>query len=200
MKKSTLVFALAINLFFPLASFSQTAYHVRLEWNEFYKLTWEDFQGKPSERSYGDAATAVQIKAKPFRVDNEIFYDVFAYFNREQSWKRDVSAQLLEHEQLHFDIAELYARKIRREITHLKAKNINDVSTINAAIREILEESNRVDLQYDAETLHGSLLKKQSLWNEKVKNELASLDGYKREKRVIGLKKTKKRDQLFASR
>lgn len=158
----------------------------QLSWNEFYKLQWEDFQGQPDKNSLGDAATAVSIKAKPFLVRKEINYDVVAYFSREKSWVRDKSQSLLIHEQLHFDIAELYARKIRKKISELKTRGINDIDVFNAAIQSLLQESNEVDLQYDLETLHGALSKKQENWTKKVKQELASLQKYRKVKRVIG--------------
>lgn len=157
-----------------------------LSWNEFYRLQWDDFQGEPDKNSLGDAATAVQIKAKPFLVKKKIQYDVVALFNRKKSWYRDQSASLLAHEQLHFDIAELYARKIRRKIDEMNKQGINDIKTYNAAIQELLAESNEVDRQYDVETLHGAMTRKQAAWSSKVKAELASLKKYRKMKRVIG--------------
>lgn len=158
----------------------------QLSWNEFYKVQWDDFQGEPDKNSLGDAATAVSIKARPFLVKKQINYDVAAFFNREKSWVRGKSPSLLAHEQLHFDIAELYARKIRKKISDLKGQGVNDIKVFNAAIQELLQESNEVDLQYDIETLHGALTKKQALWTEKVKEELADLHRYRKVKRVIG--------------
>lgn len=158
----------------------------QLQWNEFYKLQWEDFQGEPDKDSQGDAATAVQISAKPFLVKKEIHYDVVALFNRSKSWARDKSPSLLVHEQLHFDIAELYARKIRKRIRQLNAEGVKDIKVYNAAIRELLLESNEADEQYDLETLHGALSKKQAAWSEKVMRELATLQQYKKPKRIVG--------------
>ena len=157
-----------------------------LSWNEFYKLQWEDFQGEPDKNSLGDAATAVSIKAKPFLVKKRINYDVVAIFNREKSWVRDKAASLLAHEQLHFDIAELYARKIRKRIIELKDQGINDIKVYNAAIQELLQESNEVDRNYDIETLHGAMSNKQKQWTTNVKDELANLRRYGKVKRVIG--------------
>lgn len=157
-----------------------------LSWNEFYKLQWHDFKGAPGEEARGDAGTVVLIKAKPFMVKKEIKYDVAALFNRNKSWARDHSPSLLAHEQLHFDIAELYARKIRRKIRELRNKGVNDVKTYNAAIEQLLIESNEVDRQYDIETLHGALSKKQAAWSEKVSEGLSSLNRYKKAKRIIG--------------
>ena len=156
-----------------------------LTWNEFYKLQWQDFRGKPGEDARGDAGAVVQIKAKPFLVKKEIKYDVVALFNRNKSWTRGQSASLLEHEQLHFDLAELYARKIRKKIREMAKQGVDDVGTYNAAIEELLLESNQMDFQYDLETLHGALPKKQAAWAAKVKEELADLERYKKARRVI---------------
>ena len=157
-----------------------------LSWNEYYRLQWDDFQGEPDKNSLGDAATAVRIKAKPFIVKKKIHYDVVAIFTRNKSWYRDTSPELLAHEQLHFDIAELYARKIRRQIAEMKRQGVNDIKTFNTAIHELLLESNQVDAQYDAETLHGAMTRKQAAWSDKIKGELASLKKFGKTKRVIG--------------
>lgn len=159
--------------------------HSELSWNEFYKLGWEDFRGVPDMSSNGDAATAVAIKAKPFLIKKRVEYDVIAIFNRDKSWVRDKSQSLLAHEQLHFDIAEWYARKIRRKVQELKKAGINEVSVYNAAIQELLQESNEVDRMYDLETLHGALSKKQAVWEEKIKSGLSELSDYQKKRRVI---------------
>ena len=168
----------------PQSGASAAAGH--LSWNEFYKLQWQDFRGEPDDDSNGDAATAVSIKAKPFMVKQEIHYDIVAYFNREKSWARDKSPSLLAHEQLHFDIAELYARKIRKKVSELKRQGVKNIKVFNAAIEQLLDESNEVDLQYDLETLHGALSKKQEQWTEKIEEEMVSLHQYRKVKRVIG--------------
>jgi hypothetical protein len=156
-----------------------------LEWNEFYRLQWEDFKGTPGESAAGDAGTSVQIKAKPYMVKNEVKYDVFVLFNRDKSWSRDKSPQLLAHEQLHFDLGEVYARKIRKLITDYKKKGVNDVKAYNNVISQLLQESNEADRQYDIETLHGALSDKQAAWSKKIKGELADLKAYKKTKKVI---------------
>ncbi|MEX2235608.1 MAG: DUF922 domain-containing protein [Cyclobacteriaceae bacterium] len=156
-----------------------------ISWNEFYKLQWHDFQGEPGEGSIGDAGAVVQIKAKPFLVKKKIQYDVVALFNKRKSWSTDQSETLLAHEQLHFDIAEVYARKIRKKINELNDRGVNNIKTYNAAIQDLLLESNHADQQYDLETLHGALPKKQAVWSKQVKEDLSALHRYKKTKRVI---------------
>lgn len=156
-----------------------------IEWNEFYKLSWEDFQGKPGEESAGDAGTAVKIKATPYRINKKIRYDVHAYFSRAKSWSNETSDALLSHEQLHFDIAEVYARKIRKKISELEKGDEGDIKVYNAAISALLQESNEQDQRYDVETLHGAMTKKQQKWEKNIADELASLERYKKVKQVI---------------
>lgn len=183
------VVSLLILLFIP-ASFAQSqssSVEGRnfITWNEFYKLQWHDFEGQPDQNSIGDAGAAVQIKAEPYLVKKQVKYDVYALFNKKKSWARDQSEALLAHEQVHFDIAEVYARKIRKKIKELSDRGVDDVKTYNAAIRELLHESNQLDEQYDLETLHGALSKKQEAWAKKVRDDLASLQQYKKPKRII---------------
>jgi hypothetical protein len=156
-----------------------------IEWNEYFDLSWEDFQGLPTTESVGDAGTTVEIKARPYYIKDQLYYEVNAYFNRRKSWSRGKSDALLSHEQLHFDIAELYARKIRKQIIDMRTKGVKDIKIFNAAIRKLLEQSNEVDRQYDLETLHGVLNKKQAVWEQRVKEQLMGLKDYKKKKRIV---------------
>jgi len=168
-----------------------------IEWNEYYHLTWDDFQDAPTRESIGDAGTSVSIKAKPYYIKRQIMYDVDVYFDRRQSWKREKSAALLAHEQLHFDIAELYARMIRKKIATLQERGETDIKVYNAEIKQILNESNETDRRYDLETLHGALTKKQSQWEHLVKQQLSGLKGFKKRKKIITIKDAKDRDLIF---
>ena len=153
-----------------------------IEWAEDYSLCWGDFNGKPGIEAIGDAGTAVAIKAKPYMVKNKIHYDVHALFNKNKSWYRDQSSTLLAHEQLHFDIAELYARKARKKIKELAAAGERDLKVYNSEVQKILNESNLVDQRYDIETLHGAMTNKQKEWHERVKAGILALEKYKHHK------------------
>lgn len=159
-----------------------------IEWNEHYKLSWEHFESTVDDDIFGDAGTAVKIMAKPYFVGKRIEYNVYALFDRQKSWVFEKDEALLAHEQLHFDIAELYARKIRKKVEELRQRNVKELSDYNQAINKILRESNEVDMQYDMETLHGGIKMKQVEWNEKVARELETLEPYKKQKKVIGRK------------
>lgn len=149
-----------------------------IEWGEHEKLTWEVYDAEPAENTFGDAGTAVKIKAKPYVVRGEIYYNVYALFNKEKSWCKGKSEELLAHEQLHFDIAELTARKVRRAVEKMQENNVDDLKTFNNAIKKILVKSNDFDAQYDKDTFHGLIREKQQEWQEKISEQLSVLEAY----------------------
>lgn len=155
---------------------------VYIEWTPTYQLNWNDFAGQPGAGAIGDAGTTVAIKAKPYLEKRKIHYIVHALFNKSKSWYRDKSPSLLAHEQLHFDIAELYARKARKVIVEIALTGEQDLKVYNKAVQKILNESNIADRQYDAETLHGSMVKKQQEWKERIAKELLALEAYKEQR------------------
>jgi hypothetical protein len=183
MKKSIAALLFLSSLFFSFTN-NPEANQV-IVWSEYRPLTWEDFQGKRSDDAAGDAGTVVQIKAKPYMVKDEVKYDVSAVFVVNKSWADAQTNELLAHEQLHFDIAELYARKIRKVIAALSEVGEDDVKVYNRAIQKLLRESNEVDIQYDLETLHGAMLKRQAEWNKEIKGELKALEKFKKHRQVI---------------
>jgi len=79
--------------------------------------------------------------------------------------------QLLDHEQLHFDLAELAARKIRKRFGEFKDACLDPGGTepiqtmVIEADRELQEEQSR----YDLETGHGTNMRAQDQWAQRVR-------------------------------
>ena len=163
--------------FVLLSSFSNPT-STAIEWTEYRSLSWDDFRAAADKHSHGDASTAIRISAKPYMKKGKLFYDVNAWFLPERSWYKSKSENLLAHEQLHFDLAELYARKIRYLVSDYRKMGVKDPKKYHAAIQQLLDESNSIDQQYDSETLHGSLRSKQASWERKVRLEMAILSNY----------------------
>lgn len=94
----------------------------KIIWNQDKKLEWKDFTGVLDPNLFGNALTSYKIEIIPENVlvdaeDNIQNYEnltVVAKFYKDKSWATSRTDGLLAHEQLHFDIAELYARKIRK--------------------------------------------------------------------------------------
>lgn len=156
-----------------------------LSWNESYQLTWVDFKSKPNNRVSATAVTASGItfgfsitesNSNPISFTTE----VHAHFYPEKSWFKSELANnhVLGHEQLHFDITELHARKFRQHISKLKISN-----TIKKDLRNLHNEMNKalevMQNNYDAETNFSRHVEFQSKWQLYIDEELKKLSDYK---------------------
>lgn len=116
--------------------------------------------------------------------------DFVALLNREESWwnpkARTNPEWVLRHEQLHFDVTELVARRLdaERERHALASKVVADspgeamrafAERWAAAQRERRADWEALQDQYDRETRHGTLPKQQTAWFARVHRELATL-------------------------
>lgn len=97
-------------------------------WSVASELMWADFKGSSDDVLFGAASTSYKIDIIPDNVmvdedDNIQGYEkmnVSARFYKNQSWTTTTKNSILIHERLHFDIAELFARKIRKRFEELK--------------------------------------------------------------------------------
>ena len=88
---------------------------------------------------------------------------------------KDANEELLKHEQLHFDMAEIAARKIRRRFDETKEPCAadNDSAALNRFVGEVTRDYRREQAQYDQETKHGTFLFGQGKWESRVKAALS---------------------------
>lgn len=122
-----------------------------------------------------------------------VWFDDLAYvalLNREESWwnpkARTNPEWVLRHEQLHFDVTEMVARRLdaERERQALTSKVVADspgeamrafAKRWSADQRERLADWQALQEQYDRETRHGTLPKQQTAWFARIHRELAAL-------------------------
>lgn len=174
---------LLCGLFFFLLQ--QTNKEESFTWNESHKLTWADFKSQPDVSRDAVALTASGIT---FGYSLKTFEDriigfttsVEAHFYPNKSWYKKGKANdiTLKHEQLHFDITELYARMFREQLSKISVnQNIAlQLNTLNNSINEI---HNATQKKYDAESKHSTDIAKQKQWEVFIAAELKKLDQYK---------------------
>ncbi len=94
-----------------------------IEWTANRKLTWEDFKGNP--KTFTNSNTAAETYCGfGFQTNRVTMFKnakIFTLnsFNTNLSWIRPDqknSADLLEHEQGHFDLCEVYTRQLRKKL------------------------------------------------------------------------------------
>ena len=95
-----------------------------------------------------------------------------AGFQKPRSWGRSKTDYILNHEQGHFDIAEIFARKLNKKMSEYqfnKTTYKNDLKNIYDGItteKEVFQD------QYDKETDHSRKKEQQAEWLKKIEKML----------------------------
>jgi Bacterial protein of unknown function (DUF922) len=143
-----------------------------MRWTPGRKLTWADFKGTPAPGNPMDALTESGITFS-WACDQRGFRaEIYSLFVPSKSWVKEPTASLLAHEQVHFDITELHARKLRKYFAEMRNPCYLGKDGINAAGRRIIEDSNAMQRLYDAETRHSERVTEQKRWEAQVKAQL----------------------------
>ena len=144
-----------------------------IPWSSNRKLTWEDFKGEApvKDRAAATTASGITYQFATLRSPDKmaIDYTVTTFFYPYKSWYQAhlCESLILSHEQLHFDISELYARKMRaRMATATFTSNVK--AEVKAIYREILEDLEAFQDLYDKETNFSRNREQQLLWNAKI--------------------------------
>jgi hypothetical protein len=147
--------------FLPLCAFAQK---VSINGKEGYRrLNWGDFKGTADRHSpftavthwflsWYDDAPAIGADGKPvFNPQVEVSFVSDSWVNRE----RDLSPELLRHEQGHFDIAMMCAAEFAAKVkaAHFTPETYTPV--MNKLFDEAYAKCQQLQEQYDAETGHG---------------------------------------------
>lgn len=148
-------------------------------WDKNVRLKWSDFVGRPDTSSKWMAVCPASIYVKGFMDKGLPNFLVTNSFIKNDAWTKDsLSVVILRHEQLHFDIAEVYARKIRKAIDSLRRQKVKDIEAYSVEIKQLLKMRHETDSLYDEQTAHGVYGNKQSVWNQKILKELEALKDY----------------------
>lgn len=148
-----------------------------IPWSPDRKLCWDDFRGQPRAHGFTGAATHARIKVTP-RANSytgRVKVQVKALFECHKSWaleKAKDSDYLLNHEQRHFDIAELFAQKLRRELAGIRITARNYPRVKREVIQRIFQEYVDYDESYDRQTVHGIDQDAQAEWDQRIDRRL----------------------------
>ena len=146
-------------------------------WRADSLLTKEDFKSKAKGPAMG--FTAGGIFLYPNESNSVLVFNVEAIFVKSKSYITKFSEYVLKHEQLHFDICELYARKLRQKISELDFKKVKNVAqVIDNAYKKFSGEMMREEEKYDKDTEHGLNAAKQQVWADNIQKQIKDLDAY----------------------
>ncbi|TLP81886.1 DUF922 domain-containing protein [Maribacter sp. ACAM166] len=148
-----------------------------VQWRPDVRLSWEDFIGTDPVGSSAAATTAsgISYNFETFYEGDErkVHFNVHTYFYPEQSWYKPkfCNEMTLLHEQLHFDITELYARKLREQLANTKfSENIKE--EVRKIYKVIIRQLNDFQNKYDSETDYSRNLTVQERWLDEIESAL----------------------------
>lgn len=146
------------------------------------KLVWQDFKGrpKPSDAHKGAEITvSIFLKVRDTSFwSGKIEYDAYAVAFKDESWVKPAYRDdySLKHEQLHFDIAHLYAETLEAELNSLDSKSSKDEVEVERILKNHLTEMRKFQDRYDRETNGGNNYKQQLRWSKKIEKALKIID------------------------
>lgn len=164
----------------------QTAFGQKIIWKEDQKLIWNQFKSPVNRKNNPDVVAYTHCGweytvVKSPNPKSPVTIKITTIFNEDKSWKdvKRINDYVLLHEQKHFDIAEIFARKLRKEV----AEKIRTSGDYDKAFRTIYNtvstDYRNFQISYDKDTKHGMNKEKQAEYNTLISEELENLKSYK---------------------
>lgn len=159
-------------------------------WQENKKLKIQDFKAenndtiKVNRQQFLGAISAIRIEYSSFQRNKNSVpeFSIKTYFDPNESWMLLKNDYVLQHEQIHFDLTELYARKMRKSVESLRQKNVTNISIYRKKIQHWNIMKEKASNQFDADNqdyyikIGQKILfqknPKQEAWKKKVDREL----------------------------
>jgi len=174
-----------------------------VEWSSERRLSKDDFKGRVPAGAPNASLSWLNIDASWECEAGELLGSARATFDPARSWWRTAQGniwqgagertsgvsrthvdarrslvqrdmQLLEHEQLHFDLTELAVRRIRKRFVDLKGAcdDPDGRDELRHAISEIDRKLQEEQARYDRETSHGTNPVAQDQWKLRIRKQL----------------------------
>lgn len=152
----------------------------KILWSDNRKLEWKQFRGNVDGTSLEGAATKTRIEINVIAEKTYIEFNVPCYFEPNQSWTLTNDSAVLIHEQNHFNLAEVAARNLRKELSEFKyVKGMNIKSEVNILYHKNIKFLITYQNKYDTETNHSISKHNQKIWEQRITDLLMNLEKYK---------------------
>ncbi len=167
-------------LILTLSSFKNASAQDTLYWSSGYKLSAKDFRGKPDTTASYPSISMCGIKYTGHAKKTSVQTEAFGIFVPLKSWAviSEEDSLWLTHERVNFDMAELFARKLRKTFSEYKFRYATVQEDLDSLYDINHEEMNKMHASYEKETNHGMDASAQSVWNNKIKSEMDNFAKY----------------------
>lgn len=158
-------------------------YRKPISYEKVDSISFNDFVGYEffREELYGSERFAyVYVTIDAEINDDNVVVESFFHPSRSYVYNKKIKSDLLfTHEIYHFKIAELFARKIRRDITNLSVKEETKIEEI---LKKYRSEERNYQILYDKETFHSYVMQKQIKYQKEVDSLLYLLKKFEQPK------------------
>jgi len=165
-------------LWIPTFCFGQSKNEETIEWKSSRLLTWTDYKANPDPNSDAAASTTTYLGVEYNMDQKGLTWKIQCLFSITRSWGRHKDDFVLKHEQGHFDIAEIYARKLNQRLKDYKFNNTTFKDDLKTIYTTITSEKEAFQDQYDNETDHSRKKEVQVEWLKKITKMLDDLKDY----------------------
>jgi len=170
-----------------------------IEYSTVTSFNWDMFKGKINIQhlnEMGDNTQAVTVSNLTYAAsaitDKSATIKVVAEFNPNESWTRYPKMErqeiALDHEKRHFDITEIYARKIRKALTTGQFTSRHFIDTMDNLFKDLTSQHRAEQQKYDHETMHSMDAAQQKKWNKWIDEQLEVLSDYSKTSIVVVFK------------
>lgn len=135
-------------------------------------LTWNDFQSPPKRNTDAVASTSTSLGIAYQVEDGELTYQITCNFSKKKSWGSMRTDYILAHEQGHFDITEIFARKLHQALDEYDFNRKNYKGDISRIYQKIVAEKEAMQNAYDKESDHSRKRRTQFEWLDLINQML----------------------------
>lgn len=160
-----------------------------IPWQSKQTLSWTDYKGLPDAQSHFTALTHAEIKYKVTVHRSLARFEFVTFFMKKSSWTKTTrDPVLLEHEQIHFNIAELHKRMMM-QVLNTREFSFNG---FEATIKNIGDSINllrhNMDNAFDADVANMRDNIRVNKWKKDIAEALDRLRLYDRNNIFIAFK------------
>ena len=162
----------------PVFCFAQDKDEKLIGWKGSRQLTWNEYKGNPDPDSDAAASTTTYLGIEYKMDEKGLTWKIQCRFSITRSWGRSKTDFILKHEQGHFDVAEIFARKLHKKMSEYQFNKTTFKTDLKTIYDGITAEKEAFQNLYDSETDHSRKKEVQEEWLKKIMIMLNDLKDY----------------------
>ncbi len=149
-----------------------------IPWMQNRLLRWEDFKSNPKPYSDAVASASTSLGLSYKVTDGELTFEIVCTFSKTKSWGLLKTDYILAHEQGHFDITEIYARKLYYALAAYNWNPKTYQKDINRIYENTVNEKENFQKLYDGQSDHSRNKNVQANWEQIIQTLLTETEPY----------------------